>query len=83
MKYITLIIGLLVMGCGKQEQADADESTPTTNTNVVDGTTVKPTQTVGVAPVKELTLEEKVVGAYEAKADGVTYRTVLLENGVL
>ena len=51
MKYITLIIGLLVMGCGKQEQT--------------------------------LTLEEKVVGTYEFKEDGNTYRVVLLKNGVL
>jgi len=75
MKYITLIIGLLVVGCGKQEQTDANESTPSTNTNKVDGTTAK--------PVKELTLEEKkVVGTYEAKRVGDTYRVVLLENGI-
>ena len=74
MKYITLIIGLLVVGCGKQEQTDTNESTPTTNTNEVDGTTAK--------PVKELTLEEKVVGEYEAKLYGNTYKQVFLENGV-
>jgi len=78
MKYITLIIGLLVVGCGKteitEEDKDADESTPTTNTNEVDGTTVK--------PVKELTLEEKVVGTYEyIIEDGTTLKVVLLENG--
>ena len=75
MKHITLIIGLLVVGCGKQEQTDANESTPTTNTNEVDGTTEK--------PVKELTLEEKVVGTYEGKIDGYTVRLALLDNGVL
>ena len=39
--------------------ADAFESeeTPTTNTNKADGTTAK--------PVKELTLEEKVIGSYD------------------
>ena len=74
MKYIVLIIGLLVMGCGKQEHTDTNESTPTTNTNEVDGTTAK--------PVKELTLEEKVVGEYEAKLYGNTYKQVFLENGV-
>ena len=57
MKYITLIIGLVVVGCGKQEKAD------TAN------------------PVKELTLEEKVVGTYEFKVDGDTFKVVLLENG--
>ena len=50
MKYITLIIGLLVVGCGKQEQT--------------------------------LTLEEKVVGTYEIKKDGITRRAVLLDNGI-
>ena len=66
MKYITLIIGLLVVGCGKQEQADTNESTPTTTEK----------------PVKELSLEEKVVGTYEAKEDGDTYKLVFLENGI-
>ena len=75
MKYITLIIGLLVVGCGKQEQTDADESTPTTNTNKVDGTTEK--------PVKELTLREKVVGTYEMKGESSTIRLVLMENGIV
>jgi hypothetical protein len=74
MKYITLIIGLLVMGCGKQEQTDANESTPTTNTNEVSGTTEK--------PVKELTKED-VVGTYEAKKDGRTEGVIFLENGVI
>ena len=83
MKYITLIIGLLVVGCGKQEQTDANKSTPTTNTNEVDGATENPTQTVGVTPVKELTLEEKVVGTYEIKEGEYTYRVVLLETGIV
>ena len=54
MKQILLIIfclSLPLMGCGKQEQTDTNESTPTTNTNKVDGTTEKPD--------KELTLREK------------------------
>ena len=75
MKCITLIIGLLVMGCGKQEQTDANESTPTTNTNEVSGTTEK--------PVKELTKEEKkVVGTYEMKEGEDILKLVFLENGV-
>ena len=74
MKCITLIIGLLVVGCGKQEQADTNESTPTTNTNEVSGTTEK--------PVKELTKED-VVGTYEAKKDGRTEGVIFLENGVI
>ena len=66
MKYITLIIGLLVVGCGKQEQTDANESTPTTTEK----------------PVKELTAEEKVVGTYEAKIGEDTLRVAFLENGI-
>jgi hypothetical protein len=73
MKYITLIIGLLVVGCGEQEQPDTNESTPTANTNEVDGTTEK--------PAKELTLREKVVGEYEMKDGEDTYRAVFLANG--
>jgi len=45
MKYITLIIGLLVVGCG--------------------------------TPVKELTLEEKVIGTYELKRDNTTFLKIL------
>ena len=74
MKYITLIIGLLVVGCGKQEQTDANESTPTTNTNEVSGTTEK--------PAKELTKED-VVGTYERKEDEFTFRGVFLETGIV
>ena len=70
-----MILGLMVVGCGKQEQTGTNESTPTTNTNKVDGTTEK--------PVKELTLREKAVGEYEAKEDGgYTVKEVFLENGV-
>ena len=83
MKYIVLVVGLLVMGCGEVEngaykhrpkQTDTNESTPSTNTNKVDGTTAK--------PVKELTLEEKLVGTYEAKSEGHTFKLFLLENDV-
>ena len=79
-----MILGLLVVGCGEVENgaykhrpkpADKNESTPTTNTNEVDGTTAK--------PVKELTLREKAIGTYEIKKDGDTYRVVLLETGIV
>ena len=75
MKYITLIIGLLVAGCGKQEQTDTNESTLSTNTNKVNGTTAK--------PENELTLEEKIVGTYEKKFDEGTMKLVILENGTV
>ena len=63
MKQILLVMALA--GCGKQEQADTNESTPTTTAK----------------PVKELTLEEKVAGTYEVKIEEDTITFVLLENG--
>ena len=50
MKYITLIIGLLVVGCGKKESPAAKE------------------------PVKEPTLGEKLVGAYELDGDIIVFQ---------
>ena len=79
-----MILGLLVTGCGETypppmppEKTNPNESTPTTNTNRADGTTVK--------PVKELTLEEKLVGTYEIKGlikgEEVTFKRDLFGNG--
>ena len=82
---IPILIGLLVVGCGEVEngaykhrpkQTDTNESTPTTNTNEVSGTTEK--------PAKELTAEEKkVIGTYEMKGEGFTIRAVFLDNGII
>jgi len=76
---IPILFCLLVLGCGKQKQADTNESTPTTNTKKANGTTAK--------PVKELTTEQKqkalrdsAVGTYEGKDVGDTL--VFLDNGV-
>ena len=38
--------------------------------------------TTPTKPVKELILKEKVIGTYEFKEGGDTYRAVLLENGI-
>ena len=75
MKYIILMIGLLVVGCGKTEPLGSgseynaglatDQNTTTAN------------------PVKELTLREKVIGTYELKENGGTYRWVFLANGIV
>ena len=82
MKHITLIIGLQVQGCGKQEQADTNESTPTTNTNKVSGPRVQPDGDVDLL-VKELTAEEKeVVGTYEREGGRGGWKLVLLNTGV-
>ena len=82
---IPILIGLLVVGCGEVEngaykhrpkQTDTNESTPTTNTNKVNGTTEK--------PAKELTAEEKkVIGTYEMGGEGFTIRAVFLDNGII
>ena len=83
MRLITLIIGLLVVGCGKQEQTDTNESTPTTNTNKASGPRVHPDGDVDLL-AKELTAEEKkVIGTYEMGGEGFTIRAVFLDNGII
>ena len=74
MKYITLIIGLLVMGCGNGVEVDPYGTMPYDPHKERDDTTEK--------PVKELTKED-VVGTYEAKKDGRTEGVIFLENGVI
>ena len=80
MKYITLIIGLLVAGCGKGGEITIGvppKAKPT------DQNTTKPT------PAKELTLEEKVVGEYEMRNPNQgregkdTIKLVLLGTGII
>jgi len=86
MKQILLMIAVMALaGCGKEEQADTNESTPTTNTNKVNGPRVHPDGDVDLL-VKELTPEEKkVVGTYELelKKFGETQRYVLLDNSTV
>ena len=62
------------------------ESTPTTNTNKVNGPRVHPDGDVDLL-VKELTPEEKIIGTYEHKgrvpgSPVKTIRFVFLDNGV-
>ena len=72
---ITVVIGLLVVGCGKNEQPKekADNETAPKNDDK---------NSTAAKPVKELTLREKVVGIYELelKKFGETQRYVLLDN---
>ena len=74
MKYITLIIGLLVVGCLKKEQTNQKQ--------IVTKKANEAAEPLPEKPIKGLTLEEKVVGAYEWKGEGDTVRKVLLENGI-
>ena len=82
---IVLLVGLLAVGCGKTEQPLEPsqlnaEPSPATNAPP------KPTDqnTTKAEPVKELTLEESVLGEYEWRKfeDGDTLKQVLLENGI-
>ena len=82
MKYITLIIGLLVVGCGKTE--------PMGSGNEYNAELAIDQNTTEAEPVKELTLEEKqkalrdsVVGGHEhVYKEGGTQKWVFLEDGV-
>ena len=72
---IPIIIGLLVVGYGKKQS---------TNTNESNNTPEKPAKKKAEKETtsKELTLRERVVGTYEAKEDGITHRAVFLDNGI-
>jgi hypothetical protein len=74
MKYITLIIGLLVVGCLKKEQTNQKQ--------IVTQKAKEASEPLPEKPIKGLTLEEKVVGTYEMKEGEDTGRAVLLDNGV-
>jgi len=58
MKYITLIIGLLVVGCGKNKPPNAEEPTPTTNTNKGNGTAADPAALPPNPQANKLSAEE-------------------------
>jgi len=89
MKYITLIIGLLVVGCGNSDKVNlleeenkrlkAEANVKHLEEKLKGAEEAMPT----AKPVKELTLREKVVGAYEAKEGGVTMKFVLRDNGII
>jgi len=100
MKYIILVIGLLVVGCGNGVEVDPYGPMPYDPHKGRDDTTEKPVKeltaeekkVVGTyemneadgtteKPVKESTKED-VVGSYEARGGGGTYKQVFLDNGV-
>ena len=71
---IVLVVGLLAVGCGSDKEKAAPKSQA--KVDVIPKVEAK-------GEVKELTIEEKVVGEYEYKfIDGVTYKEVLLDNGI-
>jgi len=82
---IPILIGMLIVGCGKKEQPNVGKPAPTTNANKGNGIEAK--------PVKELTLEEqkalreKVVGEYErlkkTPTGFIIDKYIFLENGIV
>ena len=72
---IPILIGLLVVGCGKTE--------PLGSGNEYNAGLAIDQNTTTAKPVKELTLEEKIVGTYEKKFDEGTMKLVILENGTV
>ena len=81
---ISILIGLLVVGCGKKEKPLEPSQLPAEPPPA--NSPPKPTDqnTTKAKPVKELTLEEKVLGEYEHKHEnGNTYKIVLLDNGIV
>ena len=85
---IPILIGLLVVGCGKKQSGNTNESNNTPE-NSAKKNEVKEIPSKGddksstaAKPVKELTLREKVIGTYEIKKDGNALRVVLLETGI-
>ena len=88
---VSILIGLLVVGCGKKQSTNTNESN---NTPVIPAkkkvgkeTPSKGDENNSTAskPVKELTLREKVIGTYELelKKFGETQRYVLLDNSTV
>ncbi len=62
---ITILIGLLVVGCGKNKQTTTEDPTPTTNTNKADGITEKPAEKLTAKEVTEVMAWE--IGTWEVK----------------
>jgi antitoxin component YwqK of YwqJK toxin-antitoxin module len=74
MKYITLIIGLLVVGCGKTE--------PLGSGSEYNAGLATDQNTTKANPVKEIALKEKAVGSYELKTDLGTYKIAIQNGGI-
>jgi hypothetical protein len=66
---IPILIGLLVVGCGKNKQTTTEDPTPTTNTNKADGITEKPAEKLTAKEVTEVMAWE--IGTWEVKGRGM------------
>jgi len=87
MKTLILIISiLLAVSCGKGKEAQtktkADEDNNTKPIKVTDTNATKPIKSDDTNATKLTAEEQKVIGEYESKIGGNTFRMVLLENGM-
>ena len=89
---ITIVIGLMVVGCGKGNQTakESYKAIPSNNSTgkptkdkANKATPSKVADNNATKLVKELSLREKVIGEYEAKGDRYTNRAVFLGNGIV
>ena len=65
---ITILIGLLVVGCGKKQSGNTNESSNTPEK---------------VEISKKQTLKDKITGGYEAKDGQDTDKFILMDNGIV
>ena len=88
---IPILIGLLVVGCGKKQSTNTNESN-NAPVKTAKKKAEKETPSKGddknsttTKPSKELTLKEKVVGTYELELKKFceTHRYVLLDNSIV
>ena len=77
--FITILILFVAFGCGKDKQPVNTYENKKRVGFLSHRTEAKPVK----EQARELTPEEKVVGTYEGKKDGFTFRVVLLENGIV
>ena len=75
---IPILIGILVVGCGKEAEPPGDVTIPDTAKATTPPDKAEPPSNTG----KELQPED-VIGSYEAGLGGITFRFVLLESGVV
>ena len=85
---IPIVIGLLVVGCGKKQTNNTDKGNNTPENSAKKEVEETPSKgedksSTKSKPVKELPLEEKITGIYEEKTGENTTQVVLLKNGVV
>ena len=78
---IPILIGLLVVGCGKNKQSNnTGKGNNTPENSAKKEVKETPSNNSTAKPAEELTIED-VAGNYELKLEGGTAQMVILENG--